>query len=550
MKVDNEEPPRDYTVTGKDRIDALLWLAISIILLASIPIGFLSGDGLAQSTEYLNNTWTWNPNHLLYEPLGASWQNLLSRLGFSRPLPDILKLLSITAGAITIGLFRYGVSARIARTRAYANLATTWVALSPIFTGLWISDEAQMVQMPFLALAAISTIKFRQSPKPVTALKIGAFVGFAALFYISNVLIAIATAVLLGLWRWRDAGTTEALSAVGYIALAGICVTIGGFGVAWLNVAPEGMGFIHWLTTYGGGQVSDAVVNSYGVGSLSEIPGATIRAVYGSLNLLTDIVPLVATLRDNLAWSIQDYLSIFVLAVCAAALAAVYMAALLHRKTKEVHASLLLIYAWLIGIIAFGIYWNNSDDQFYFQLALPLGALIANGGVASRRQQRYLWFATLVFVLWNGYQTLTHKILYPRHELITKISHSIEGSSLVIIPGQDELSQLMYFINLSFTERIDLTSIATSYGREEGLKILEDRIAEKMKKGGRVDLIEIFDIPAKQNPWKYMDGLQYDLTSIQNLMMTFPIECTSRQIGHFRVRSISQSGPCGADNLR
>lgn len=53
-------------------MDALLWLAVSIaILLFSIPIGFVSNDGLGYSRSFAAGSWQVNPNPILFEPLGA-----------------------------------------------------------------------------------------------------------------------------------------------------------------------------------------------------------------------------------------------------------------------------------------------------------------------------------------------------------------------------------------------------------------------------------------------------------------------------------------------
>src|ERR1043165_528087 len=58
-----------------DRIDALLWLVLPVAVLFTIPIGFVSNDGLGHSLGFASGSWRLNPNHLLFQPLGAWWQS-------------------------------------------------------------------------------------------------------------------------------------------------------------------------------------------------------------------------------------------------------------------------------------------------------------------------------------------------------------------------------------------------------------------------------------------------------------------------------------------
>src|SRR5690606_27828638 len=124
---------------GYDGLDALLWLVVPVALLCVVPIGFVSGDGLAQSAAYARGTWAWNPNHLLLEPVGSWWQGVTAWLGSARPGPDRLKWLSIMAGGATLGIFRWRIAGPLSESRLKANLATLWVALASAFSRLWIS---------------------------------------------------------------------------------------------------------------------------------------------------------------------------------------------------------------------------------------------------------------------------------------------------------------------------------------------------------------------------------------------------------------------------
>jgi len=120
----------------RDRIDALLWFAIPCLALSLIPIGFASNDGVGHSLAFAAGRWHLNPNHLLFEPLGAWWQRTLLALGYPREPFDALKLLSILSGSIAVGLFRLLVAPRVSTSRLEANYGTAWLALSSAFLRL------------------------------------------------------------------------------------------------------------------------------------------------------------------------------------------------------------------------------------------------------------------------------------------------------------------------------------------------------------------------------------------------------------------------------
>ena len=87
-----------------DQLDAIAWALIALLVLISVPIGAISGDGLNQSAMYATGKWFWNPNHLLYEPFGAWWQATLVGMRVPRAVPDLLTLLSVSAGSAALGL--------------------------------------------------------------------------------------------------------------------------------------------------------------------------------------------------------------------------------------------------------------------------------------------------------------------------------------------------------------------------------------------------------------------------------------------------------------
>jgi hypothetical protein len=129
-----------------DILDGLLWFAIPATLLWFMHVGGISGDGVAQSALYTRGAWHINPNHLLYEPIGAAWLHI-SRAVVEPYASEQLRRLSAIAGAISLALFRLFVASQVTGERARANVATAWLVAPAAVLGLWLSSETQIVQL-------------------------------------------------------------------------------------------------------------------------------------------------------------------------------------------------------------------------------------------------------------------------------------------------------------------------------------------------------------------------------------------------------------------
>lgn len=503
------------------RLDALLWFVLAVLLLFTVPVGFVSNDGLGHSLSFTAGTWRLNPNHLLFEPLGAWWQDLWVRNGSQREPVDILKLLSALSGALAVGLFRYGVASRLAETRWAAQHATAWMAFSSAFLRLWVSDEIHMIQMPFVVLAAWVALRYLEKPSHGRALMIGVAVGLATLTYISNLALGATLAVALTAWHL---GRREARLAIGSALSLGLgaALTAGPvFLGAWRTV-PEAPGFLAWLTRYGGGQ--GRVSEAYGlVPSWDGLVESVLRAGYGTASALVDLIPIAAAVRDRQPPAPTAILGS--LAFLAAG------AALLHGLRKADRSTLLLTATWLAAILGFGVFWNNSDDQFYFQLAPIFGAL------AARITGKRFLALSLAGLLWNVIDVTSHRVLYPRWERMALLEREVSGACLVVYPGFDEPELLLRMsARAAPIDQMAMTRLAVEHPYEEGMRDLMDRIEGCSARGGRVILIDIFDTPPDRNPWKFLRRLGYDHAAVERRLESLPVEKSSRRVGPFMVR--------------
>jgi Dolichyl-phosphate-mannose-protein mannosyltransferase len=531
-----EKPGSLKRASAADRIDALLWFVVPVLLLSTIPIGFVSNDGLGHSREFAAGIWHLNPNHLLFEPLGAWWQNLWMSHGTDRQPVDVLKLLSVLSGALAAGLFRYSVAPRLADSRWAANHATAWLAFSSAFLRLWISDETHMIQMPFVVAMAWTALRYLERPSFGRALTLGAAVGLSALTFISNLILGAALAVALAVWHlWRR----EVRLAVRSTAAIGIGAVLAGgpiFLAVWLHTqgAP---GFFAWLTHYGGSEQPTRVQAAYGlVGSWRGLLESVARALYGTASALVDLSPAVAAVRDRQAPSPGVILGVLAFLAAAAALLYGLATALREPSNPASHGALVLTVAWLVAILGFGIVWNNSDDQFYFQMAPAFGALAAR--IPGRRGRAAAVFLSLSLagLLWNLIDVSSRRVLYPRWERMGLLAKEMRGACLIVYPGFDEPEMLLQLSRSADSmPQISVTHLASRYPATEGIRILTDDIERCLDAGRRVVLIDIFDTPPDRNPWKFLRRVGYDRREIERSLERLPLERTSRRLGPFTV---------------
>lgn len=491
-------------------LDALAWLFLSALVLSLLPIGHVSADGIGQSLSLSAGFVRWNPNHLLVEPIGAWWQGLLDPSSSRAEAVDHLRLFSVFAGSLAAGLFRLGVASRLASTRLAANHATLWLAASSAFARLWILDEVYMLQMPAVVAVALVTLRYLERPSLLRAVVAGASVTLAAAFFVSNLLLGPALAVVL----WRRRGHAAALLA-GNVATAGALFA----GIWALSRTPHG--FVDWLTRYGGGAQPPRVEAAYGLQpTLAGFAESAIRALYGSACALVDLAPAVATFRDGLPVGPEIVGGLL-------AFAAAVIALLLSRPDPR---AVLLFTAWTAAVLGFGVFWNNSDDQFYVPLSVGFAALAAR--MPPRRTIVVLGLAAL---LWNVVDIAQRRVFYPRQERLAVVERELAGAGLIVYPGFDEMEVLLELEPGRST--VSMTGYAARIPFQEGMDALAEEIEATLAKGRPVALVDIVDAPPNRNPWKFLRRMGYEHARVVEVLKRFPMD-PARQMGPFSVRWI------------
>ncbi|HWN41483.1 MAG TPA: hypothetical protein VNW71_04645 [Thermoanaerobaculia bacterium] len=483
-----------------DLRDALCWAFLSALVLLLLPIGHVSPDGLGQSYHFSAGFSRWNPNHLLVEPVGAWWMSLAD-IDSREEAADHLRRLSILAGSLAAGLFRFGVASRLAPSPLAANHATAWLAFSSAFVRLWVMDEAYMVQMPAVVVVAWLTLRYLERPSLPRSLAAGASVTLAAAFFIENLLLGPALA--LALWKKPKHATG---------ALLGQLAAVPVFAAAWI-ASDTPHGFLDWMTRYSGGSVPIRVEAAYG---MTDLFVSTTRALYGSACALVDLAPLVAAFRDQMDLTVPLRAAAFLAACCA----------LIFARGRS---ALILAGIWAAAVLAFGIYWNNSDDQFYVQLAVAFGAL----GARLRGKAVVIG---MIALLWNVVDVGYRRVFYPRQERLAIVERELGEAGLVVFPGFDEMDMLLALDPVA--PAVSITDYAARFPPEEGLKNLSSTILGTLRQGRSVAVVDVVDVSPSRPPWKFLKRMGYDHAKVVDTLDSFAMERSPERVGPFIVRWI------------
>lgn len=525
-----------------DRLDALLWLVLPTFVLAVVPIGFVSGDGVGQGFAFEAGTWHLDPNHLLFEPLGAGWLALCRRLGCEWPATDVLKVLSAIAGALAVAIFRWLVAPRLAAGRWAANHATAWMAISSAFLRHWLSDEIHMIQMPFLVAVAWLALLSLEREDPGLPFALGTAVGVAGLAFVSNLLLVITLAALLAGRHLRERGPRRAVVTAATVGVGALLAAGPPLVAAWRASGARGS-LLTWLSSYGGAQAGTRAAASYGViPSAAGVGEALVRSAYGAAGSLVDLGPVASAVRDRQALSATAVVA--AVAFLAAAAALLVASGRAWRDRPAGRCALLLVLAWSIPFLAFGIFWNNSDAQFFFQLAPAFGILAAWLPAPGRRPASWLAVAGLAALLWNLGDVTRRMILYPRQQRIALLEHEVRGACLVILPGFDESETLLALTRRAQrVPRLSLVEVALAEPASTGLPRLRRRIDACLASGERVVLLDVFATPPLRSPWKYLRRLGYERTAVEGALRGLPRLRPTRRAGPFTVAAVPATRP-------
>lgn len=499
------------------------------------------GDALRVVRQIEENHLIWNPNHLIFDPIGYVWFLFLQKVGFNISALDSFEIISGVAAVISLFIFHallleVGVKQRIVRLLAVGGLFA-----SQGFLSMAVSQYYFMLQMPFLLGALYLALIFVQREKSghdasVYLYGIGALSAIASTLMFNNVFLVAALGLALGLsWQGRMSWNyTNSVRLWGAAAIIGIPVFIVGY-IASGNTD----GFFRWLLSYQG-QSESSLNELYGMEwTLKGIAVSLARAGFNlfiassieTAGMGTAIKAII--FREPLEFIPETGKLLLTLSLTPIVAGTVFVLLVRAARRSWNDKVALLALAWIGAFFVFNTLWSCSGDLFWFQilpiiwllLVFYLGEISKNfDGIAQSWGQGQwkhwllvlvvpgLWvintLQTVIPVSWTDLQTKNAQYLSLMHD-----------GDLEIVPGWDGYGWMRRESGAPRIERITLMQMALEdKNSAQHITQLPKIIDTSLANGKRVVIARLYDKDHGINPWYGLSRLGWSRTKIQELL--------------------------------
>lgn len=502
-----------------------------------------SGDALVYLNHVREGSLIWNPNHLLMDPVAYLWSKTLGWLGITEDGVTALKVLSGLSALVAIAIFdmvlvEAGIKSFWARAAGMVGLFA-----SRNFLTMALSEEFFMIQMPLLSAVLLMLVRYCNGgaveQRYAAMWRVGVLLALTTAISVNNVFLILGMAAAIVLQRRYS--SLERYGAVWRLGVSSLVVGVSLFGAAYV-LSGTGAGFVGWLTAYQG-NTDNPIAGLYGIQwRLSDVVISLNKIGFNLLANFVDFGPL-GTLLKSVAFGLPLEIRVNWLLTLVGGLLAVAVFAALIRLTIWVAVAgwrLQIVrfgLAWILSYGVFNLYWNDSSDQFWFQLLpvmwlmllLPSGAAsghATNGSVMpspglSRGEITFGMVPVLLVV--NTALVAAPGALVDYDRYLAEHRQLIRAGDLEIIPGWDGLRWLGADETYPGYEQVTLMQLAT--GRDgDGKSLMESlpqRVRERLNAGNRVFVARLYDRDDKPRPWDNLRKLGWPRERIQALLGEF-----------------------------
>lgn len=493
----------------------------------------------------------WNPNHLIFDPLGFVVFRLLSAIFPGMTPLDCFEVISALATILSLLLFHaILVRANIEKT-ATRILAVLAVFASAAFLSVAVSQYYFMIQMPFLLAALfcyIRALDTGMSPAlpPRYVYAIGALLALATAVMFNNLLLVGLTGLSLGLTSgsWRRFHWHTVARFYGAAAAVGVPIFVVGYFLADTDTH-----FVRWLLSYQGD--SDSSLNQiYG---LKWTPyHVLMAAAMTGYNLLIDCfvdpaglgtVLSVVARRQSFEFTPQwGNIVLALLAVPAVIVMLVVTTRFVCRRIRH-DPVVRFLTLWIIAFLGFNFLWNVGDDIFWFQIVPPIWLLFLTSqrmatlscppsvpleSRTPRLQFRSAALATLsaILLIVNTTNAVAPGAATDFHSKQLDHAAMLREGDLEILPGWDRQKWTILPVNSPNVEQLLLMNLALdSLKSGDSLATLPLIVKSHLASGRRVIVARLFDLDHDLRPWYQLNDMGWSRTRLQGLFKNY---CTRR----------------------
>ncbi len=374
----------------EERWQPLAACALAALLYAALYSELPIDDALRFTPGIAAGVFEWDAAHLLMQPVVVLWHRYLA---FGGPALASQERFNTFCAALSLGLL-YLLLLRLRVGAVQRALLTALAACGYNLLNLATSGHIKLAALPFLTLSLVNATLWERDELEGRSGGAGRLaaaavaLGVAAGFLINSVLVApfLALAILAVSLR-AGGGAKRALGlAVTFGALCGgTALTLVGTVYARVTPGPHGIrGLLGFLLAKSADRPpSGGIAESLARGVFGGVQNFVFTGAFGAMLrtwMSGDSSFLAAHRRTFLAEG-----AVFLAA--AGLLAWIFLAGLLRLVRGRGVAAVPL--AFVLGAVAFAIPWNLNEADFYFQITLPMVALMAAAPAARWRLALY-----------------------------------------------------------------------------------------------------------------------------------------------------------------
>lgn len=527
----------ELTGLGRER---LLLAVATLLYLWVFATVVPSGDGLVYVWHIeASDVWI-NPNHLLMDPVGYAFCQVLWGVGLPIETIDALKLISAACTVATLLLFHSvlvaaGIASRWVRVGAVAGLFA-----SRNFLTMAVSEEFFMLQMPMLAGALLMLVKLERSQYSrswVPAATLGALLALATAVTINNVLLGVLVVLYL---FFAAPDRREGLVRAGTTALAAAGTALPIFLIAYLASGADDS-FFHWLVAYQGAEGSGAPAGLYGI----SLTPAGIAMSLGrlALNSFTNLLSIgyLGTMMKSLVFGApleidpQPFRFVLGVVLLISVIVGVLLLAWWMLRSFREQPLVRVALMWMVAYYGFNFFWDDSSDQFWFQILPPLWLLLAlfaqtgadrmaaaNTGWVRQPGLLLLFVLAPTLLLANTLQEVAPKAFQDMEGYAAQHRAMLREGDLEIIPGWDDVRWIGLDNSFPRIKQVNLMTVAMlPKTSPDYISQLFPEIEAQLQKGGRVIIARVFDKDEDPRPWDQLRKLGWSRDRLQQQLSRY-----------------------------
>ena len=502
------------------KIEKIVIITLAALYLFLFKTIVPNGDALYYASNVASGSVIFNPNHMLMDPIGLLASKFFLNLGFLLETMDIFKIISGLSAIISLCIFHSILVELKVKSILIRYCSVILLFSSRNFLSMGITEEYYMVQMPFIMLATLFSIKWIQNKShnnEYFIYIIGLCLGVATAIALNNIFVLFFIGIYLGFnsdLKFYRLSTTFAT----WVSAGTILIPL--YIAAYLYSSSD-LDFLQWFTSYQGKSENPTEV-LYGL-------EFTIKGILISLSKLIYNLPInfidvggLGTILKSAVFSITlEYKPNFtkiIVSMLMLLLFIILLALFIHwsfklfRQFKLVQFSLI----WIFSYLVFNFYWNDSSDQFWFQI-LPIIWImfLIMSGVTSYSETKlpqaifkekttniFIPVLTCILLTINSINVMYPLTFETVDDKRNEIKMLIQENDMEIFTGWDNMQWMKPDESFPEYKRLMLMELVLGTNKDNfKIEHLPELIKAHLEKGHRVIISRLYSKDHEVRPW-------------------------------------------------